>query len=117
MIMIRYNAAHRGAEEEVFPVTTRRKLPVTAFTGLRWGALLEPTPDDPPGFRVPDAPDWYRFVLCQPAVTVGLMAPNGRAELEEDLTVLDDWRGLEPTAYAELRDHGDRVRRHAPRFP
>lgn len=27
------------------------------------------------------APDWYRFVLHHPAVTVALMAPDGRAEL------------------------------------
>ena len=51
--MIRYNAAHRGAEREVFPVTDAIGMPVIAYTALRWGALLRPTPDDPPGFRVP----------------------------------------------------------------
>ena len=61
--MIRYNAAHRGAEREVFPVTDALGLPVIAYTALRWGGLLRPTPDDPPGFVVPPAPAWYRFVL------------------------------------------------------
>src|SRR5262249_18503246 len=50
LLMIRYNAAHRGAERDVFPMTAPRKLPVIAYTALRWGALLRPTPDDPPGF-------------------------------------------------------------------
>ena len=55
-LMIRYNAAHRGAEREVFPATDRAGMPVIAYTALRWGALLNPTPDDPRGFRVPRAP-------------------------------------------------------------
>ena len=36
-LMIRYNAAHRGAEREVFPVTDALGLPVIAYTALRWG--------------------------------------------------------------------------------
>ena len=92
-------------------------LPVVAFTCLRWGALLERTPDDPPGFDVPPARDWYRWVLCQPAVAVLLMAPNDAGQLLENLVLLDDWHGLEPTDYEQMRLHGDRVRRHAPNFP
>ncbi len=88
MLMVRYNAAHRGAETEVFPVTTVRRLPVVVYTCLRWGALLRPTPDDPPDFVVPPAPLWYRFALQHPAVTVALLAPEKRAELDEDLQVL-----------------------------
>lgn len=116
LLMIRYNAAHRGAERDVFPVTTERRLPVVAFTCLRWGALLEPTPDDPPGFVAPRAADWYRFVLCQP-VAVALMAPDNASELAENLKLLDDWRGLHPDEREALLAHGDRVRRHAPSFP
>jgi predicted aldo/keto reductase-like oxidoreductase len=117
LLMIRYNAAHRGAEKEVFPVTQALGLPVVAYTGLRWGALLRPTPDDPPGWVVPRAPAWYRFVLQHPAVTVALMAPEDRAELEEDLTVLAPWLPLSAREYEDLAAHGDRVRRHAPQFP
>ena len=117
LLMVRYNAAHRGAEKEIFPVTRKHALPVVTFTGLRWGALREPTPEDPPGFKPPPAPEWYRFVLCHPAVTVGIMAPDGRRELEEDLAILDDWRGLEEKRYQEMCAHGDRVRRHGGAFP
>jgi predicted aldo/keto reductase-like oxidoreductase len=116
LIMIRYNAAHRGAEREIFPVTQPLGLPVIAYTALRWGALLRPTPDDPPGFVVPRAPDWYRFVLQHPAVTVTLAAPQSRAELDEDLRVLAAKGPLGDEEYAALAAHGARVRRHAGTF-
>jgi predicted aldo/keto reductase-like oxidoreductase len=116
-IMIRYNAAHRGAELDVFPVTQPLGLPVIAYTALRWGALLRTTPDDPAAFLVPRAPDWYRFVLQQPAVAVTLSAPQTRAELEENLRVLEAAGPLTNDAYAALAEHGERVRRHAGNFP
>jgi predicted aldo/keto reductase-like oxidoreductase len=117
MLMVRYNAAHRGAEQDVFPITGERSMPVVAFTCLRWGALLENTPNDPPGFVVPPARDWYRRVLCQPAVAVALMAPNDGRELSENLGLLDDWDGPKLLNYEQMHRHGDRVRRHAPNFP
>ena len=117
MLMIRYNAAHRGAEEDVFAHTMPRNMPVVTFTGLRWGALMNATPDDPPHFPPPPVPMWYRFVLCHPAVTVALMAPNDEDELEQNLTLLDEWKGLTDSDYESLRAHGERVYRHAGRFP
>ena len=116
-LMIRYNAAHRGAEREVFPVTEAIGMPVIGYTALRWGALLQPTPDDPRGFRVPRAPDWYRFVLQSPSIAVALAAPSNRAELDEDLEVLQAVGPMAASDYALLADHGDRVRRNAGRFP
>jgi predicted aldo/keto reductase-like oxidoreductase len=116
-IMLRYNAAHRGAEREVFPVTNAMEMPVIAYTALRWGALLHPTRDDPPGFRVPSAPDWYRFVLQSSSVAVALAAPENRSELEEDLEVLQAGGPLPAIEYERLAQHGIRVRRHAGRFP
>jgi predicted aldo/keto reductase-like oxidoreductase len=116
LLMIRYNAAHRGAEKEVFPVTDALQLPVVTYTGLRWGALLRGTPDDPPGFIVPRAPAWYRFVLQGPSVTVALMAPDNRTELEEDLTVLQAGP-LAEEEYERLAAHGRRVRQYGGSFP
>jgi aryl-alcohol dehydrogenase-like predicted oxidoreductase len=116
LVMVRYNAAHRGAETEVLPVTQRLGLPVIAYTALRWGALSRPTPDDPPGFAVPGPPAWYRFVLQQPAVAVTLAAPTSRAQLDEDLRVLSATGPLSEVEYAALAAHGERVRRHAGRF-
>ena len=110
LLMIRYNAAHRGAEREVFPVT---KIPVVTFTGLRWKALLESTPDDPPDFAPPSAVECYRFCLAHPAVAVALAAPGNRDELEEDLAMLDDWHAPVAAVRQSLRAHGDRVRKNA----
>ena len=116
MLMIRYNAAHRGAERDLFPVADAQQIPVVAYTALRWGALLRSTASDPPGFIVPSAPDWYRFVLQSPSVAVVLAAPNNRAELEQDLQVLRADAPLSAAEYALMAEHGERVRRHAGSF-
>jgi predicted aldo/keto reductase-like oxidoreductase len=117
LLMIRYNAAHRGAETEVFPVTDALGLPVVVYTCLRWGALVEATPDDPPGFVVPRAPAWYRFALQLPSVTVALMAPENREELAEDLTVLEVTEPLGQGEFLRMALHGDRVHRYGGHFP
>jgi predicted aldo/keto reductase-like oxidoreductase len=113
LLMIRYNAAHRGAERDVFPVT---RIPVVTFTGLRWKALLARTPDDPPDFAPPSAAECYRFCLAHPAVAVALAAPGNRNELDEDLALLDDWCAPEEHARESLLAHGERVRRNAGAF-
>ena len=115
--MLRYNAAHRGAETEVFPTTQRLGIPVVAYTAVRWGALLRSTPDDRPGVDPPSAVDCYRFVLSHSAVSVALMAPDSSDELAENLAMLDDWRGLTHDELATICAHGDRVRRYAGSFP
>jgi predicted aldo/keto reductase-like oxidoreductase len=116
-LMIRYNAAHRGAERDIFPTTDSRKIPVIAYTALRWGALLRATPTDPAGFVVPPARDWYRFVLQSPSVSVVLAAPNDRHELEHDLQVLAVGEPLPESEYLRLAGHGDRVHLSAGHFP
>lgn len=115
MLMVRYNAAHTGAEDDVFPVTAGLGMPVVTFTGLRWRDLLRGTPDDPPGFDPPDAGDCYRFCMAHPAVSVALAAPDGRAELAVALKALD---GDPPSDrwMRSMRDHGRRVHQHAREF-
>jgi predicted aldo/keto reductase-like oxidoreductase len=117
VLMIRYNAAHRGAAKDIFPVTDSLRMPVIAYTALRWGALLKPTPNDPPGFAVPSAPSWYRFVLQSESIAVTLAAPQNRHELAEALEVLQATEPLTPAEYEQLASHGDRVRRYAGAFP
>ena len=92
-------------------------LPVVVYTCLRWGALLRNTSDDPPGFAPPPAPLWYRFALQQQAVTVALMAPESRAELDEDLSVLAATGPLPEEEYERLAAHGRRVRQYGGSFP
>jgi len=116
-LMIRYNAAHRGAEQDVFPITDRLQIPVITYTGLRWGELMKSTPDDPVSFIPPSAPMWYRFVISHPSVSVSLMAPNTRQELESNLTIIDNWEGLTHDEYRLMVNHALRVRQHAGHFP
>ena len=117
LLMVRYNAAHRGAEKDIFPQAQQTHVAVVTFTGLRWKALLHSTREDPETFVPPPAREWYRFVLAHPAVSVALMAPNNRQELLENLKLLDDWRLPTPAEYKALCLHGDRVHRHAGEFP
>ena len=117
LLMVRYNAAHRGAEQEVFPVTASLNIPVVTFTGLRWGALLKSTAEDPPQTIPPTAQDCYRFVLSNSAVSVGLTAPNDRVELAGNLNLFNDSRPLTEQEMKQLRDHGDRVHRMSEQFP
>jgi len=117
LLMVRYNAAHRGAEQDVFPVTERLQMPVVVYTAQRWGVLTRSTRDDPREFAPPAAIEWYRFALAHPAASVVLMAPNGRHELEENLKLLDDWRPPTPAEFEAMAAHGLRVRKHAGRFP
>jgi len=55
-------------------------------------------------------------VLHHPAVTVALMAPQTRAELDEDLMVVESQWPVSDDEY-RIADHGQRVRRHAGQFP
>lgn len=117
LLMIRYNAAHRGAEEEIFPITDAAGIPVIAYTCLRWGELLKPQGPPPHRMWPPSALDCYRFVLGNPSVAVALTAPNGRAELEENLSLLEDWRPPTEAEDQRMREWGDLVHRFAGAFP
>jgi len=117
LLMARYNAAHRGAETSLFPIAQELETPVVTFTSLRWKGLLRSTPADPPNFKPPGAPEWYRLVLSNPIVSVALMAPDDRKELQDNLTLLADWRPPTQQEREALLQHGERVRGHAGRFP
>jgi aryl-alcohol dehydrogenase-like predicted oxidoreductase len=88
-IMVRYNAAHPGAETEVFPRLGAAPRPgVVAYTATRWGKLLDCSlvpAGDPPA----RGSDCYRFCLSHPDVDAVLCGPRDRAELDEALAALD----------------------------
>jgi len=80
----RSGAARRPAE---LSITTR----LTVAPSKKYSRpLLEPTPNDPAGFVPPPAREWYRWALCQPAVSVALMAPDNGDELAQNLALLND---------------------------
>ena len=86
IIMVRYNAAHTGAETEVFPHLQAEGRPgVICYTATRWGTLLKPGLKEDPA---PTAADCYRFCLSQPSVDICLAGPKNHQELDEALRVL-----------------------------
>jgi aryl-alcohol dehydrogenase-like predicted oxidoreductase len=106
-IMVRYNAAHRGAEREVFPALGERAPGVVSYTATRWGALLEPRLT-PPGEATPRASDCYRFALSNPNVNVCLSGPANAEQLDEAMAALD--RGpMDDDELAWMRRVGDAV--------
>jgi aryl-alcohol dehydrogenase-like predicted oxidoreductase len=106
LLMVRYNAAHRGAEEEIFPHLARRHTAMVAYTATSWRKLLR----RPKGWTGPvmTAGDCYRFCLASPHVDVVLMGPSGAAQLRENLAAVD--RGpLAETDLAWMRAFGTAV--------
>ena len=86
---IRYNAAHRGAEEEAFPFLRGDDKPgVVSFTATRWGELIRQK-KMPPGQTAPTAADCYRFVLTNPDVDVCMTGARDASQLDEALKALD----------------------------
>ena len=92
MLMIRYNAAHPGAERDIFPHLSERKpgdrrAAIVAYTATSWGGLLK----RPAGYegRVPTAGDCYRFCLSNPHVDVVLSGPSSQQQLNENLAELE----------------------------
>jgi predicted aldo/keto reductase-like oxidoreductase len=108
---LRYSAAHRGAEEEVFPKLAFPNRPgLVAYTATRWGDLL-----DPRKMPLGDAPltgaDCYRFVLTHPTVDVCITGPKNTRQMQEALKALD----LGPLSEEEMvrvRRIGDYVHNH-----
>ncbi len=87
-LMIRYNAAHRGAEEEIFPRLAAHRPGVVSYTATRWSFLLRRPRSWPKNGRIPSAGMCYRFVLSNPNVDVCLTAPRNLKQLEENLAAV-----------------------------
>jgi aryl-alcohol dehydrogenase-like predicted oxidoreductase len=106
-LMIRYNAAHRGAERAVFAAPGANRPAIIAYTATRWGLLLKPLPER--GFpRAMTAGECYRFVLAQPAVDLVLCAPRTATEIAEDVAAVLEGP-LDPGRLDECRRFGDAV--------
>lgn len=89
VFMVRYSAAHRGAEEEIFPHLPESGPPgVTTYTATRWGKLLDPG-KMPPGEDPLSAAECYRFVLSQPRVDLCMMGPRSLEEFEAGVSALE----------------------------
>jgi len=129
---VRYNAAHVGAEKDLFPhlpgagvhglrdASSPGDAPapsespafdpgVVAFTVLRWGDLLNPK-KMPPGESPLTAAECYRFALSNPHVHVAISGPKSDEEMRHTLGVLEAGP-LDAEEMARVRAIGDHVYR------
>jgi len=112
LLMVRYNAAHPGAEKEIFPCLGTDGPSIVSYTATRWGRLLRRSKGWPREGPVPTAEMCYRFVLSNPAVDVCLMAPSNRKELEQDLKAVEQGP-LNGEEMRFMREFGEAVHRSA----
>lgn len=85
--MIRYNAAHPGAEEDIFPHLPQKKPVIAAYTATCWSKLLKP----PKGWDGPaaSAGDCFRFCLTNPNVDLVISAPKTAAQMRENMAAIE----------------------------
>jgi aryl-alcohol dehydrogenase-like predicted oxidoreductase len=98
VVHFRYNAAHPGAEKDIFPHLPAVNRPgLVSFTATSWGQLLgKPSLQGffsgryrlPKSERAPTATDCYRYVLSRPEVDVCLTGPANGAQMEQALEAL-----------------------------
>ena len=118
LFMIRYNAKHTGAEQDIFPHLSKRNPAVVSYTALAWGQLIRP-------LRGISMPSWpgsedfngpplspelcYRFVLSNPNVHVVLTGPRNRAQLRQNLDAIKQGP-LAPDEMDWVRQYGQLVK-------
>ncbi len=89
VIMIRYNAAHRGAEQELFPHLPEGGPAVVSFNSTRYRSLLRRPRGWPEDEPIPTPEDCFRFVLNHPKIDLCLAGPRNRSELEAPLRAVE----------------------------
>jgi len=107
---IRYNAVHRGAENDVFPLLTKKDGPgIVIFTATCHTKLLR-RGYIPKNEKIPKAIDCYRFVLSHPSVHVCISGPQDLKQTRENFKTLE----IGPMTEKELawmRGVGDHIYR------
>jgi aryl-alcohol dehydrogenase-like predicted oxidoreductase len=117
LLMLRYNAVHRGAEKDVFPFVPKELRPwIAIYTATRWGHLLD-ADMMPPGEEPLRAGDCYRYSLSHPAVDMVICGPANGEQMDEAISALE--RGpLEPEERERIERIGAYIYgQHAPKYP
>lgn len=107
-LMLRYNAAHRGAERDIFPHLAVHNPGIISYTATRWTYLLRRPKTWPKGGRIPTAGECYRFVLSNPHVHSVLTAPRSVRELRENIAAVQKGP-LDEDDMKFMREFGDAV--------
>lgn len=110
---VRYNAAHRGAEEDCFPLLKQPPRPgIVTYTATRWGHLLQQK-KMPAGEAPLSAADCYRFALSHPDVNVCMSGPADTEQMRQALSALDKGP-LSEEEMARVKKIGDHVHQRGP---
>lgn len=108
IIMMRYNAAHRGAEQDIFPFLELHNPGIVSYTATRWRYLLRRPKSWPKDSRIPTAGMSYRFVLSNPYIHVCLTAPTNIKQLTENIAAVHEGP-LNEDDMEFMRQFGDAV--------
>jgi len=119
LLMIRYNAKHTGAEEDIFPYLKKRNPSVVSYTALAWQQLINPVkdiemapwPDSKEEAKIPPlTPELcYRFVLSNPHVHLVLTGPKNREQLMMNFRAIQQGV-LTPQEFDWIRQYGKLIR-------
>lgn len=118
LFMIRYNAKHPGAEQDIFPHLEKRNPAVVGYTALAWGQLIRPLkgivmppwPGRESFIGPPLSPELcYRFVLTNPNVHIVLTGPQNREQLSKNMDAIRKGP-LEPEEISWIRQYGQLVK-------
>lgn len=107
---VRYNAANRGAETDVFPYLKKNESPgIVTFTATKWGQLVDQK-KMPPGVTAPSAVDCYRFALTNAAVHVCMVGARNTEMMRENLNTLEQVP-MNEEELSRMRQIGDYLKR------
>jgi len=107
LFMIRYNAKHPGAEQDIFPYLAKRNPAIVSYTALAWQQLTRPLK----GVEMPPlTPELcYRFALTNPHVHLVLTGPGNRDQLKQNFVALRQGP-LKPEELSWVREYGRLVK-------
>lgn len=115
VFMIRYNAAHRGAEQDIFPYLQNHNPGLVSYTATRWRYLLRRPPKWEKDKPVPTAGMCYRFVLSNPYVHVCLTAPSNYKQFTNNIAEVEKGP-LNDEEMSFMQEFGDAVYKAHKRF-
>ncbi len=107
VLMVRYNAAHRGAENEIFShLDEKDRQGIVAFNALKHGAMLKRAKGWPESKPIPTARQCYRFVLSHPGVDLCLSGPRKLEHVKELVKIIEEGT-MSPDELSFMREFGD----------
>ncbi len=107
VLMVRYNAAHRGAESEIFDhLDQNNRQGIIAFNALKHGAMLKRPNRWPKSKPVPSVDDCYRFALSRPGVDLCLSGPRKLDHVRNLIKIIEKGP-MSREELAFMREFGD----------